>query len=78
MLLLGGWELVSNKGTRLEMPKKSILEDGFLDSTYRGHIPNIVNATAKFPISRYRDNRDLSVCLPHLAVFQVIFPGYNM
>ena len=25
--------------------------------------PDIVIATAKFPISRYRDDRDLSVCL---------------
>jgi hypothetical protein len=37
-----------------------------LDSIYRGyrdHFPDIAIATAKFPISRYRDDRDLSVCL---------------
>ena len=30
---------------------------------YRGHFPDIAIATAKFPISRYRDDRELSVCL---------------
>ena len=37
-----------------------------MDSIYRGnrdHFPDIAIATAKFPISRYRDDRDLSVCL---------------
>ena len=44
----------------------------FFDSIYRGyrdHFPDIAIATAKFPISRYRDDRDLSVCLtPSLQV----------
>ena len=30
---------------------------------YRGQFPDIAIATAKFPISRYRDDRELSVCL---------------
>ena len=34
-----------------------------LDSIYRGHFPDIAIATTKFPISRYRDDRNLSVCL---------------
>ena len=49
------------------MAKKQFLKTFFLDSTYRGyrgHFPDIAIATAKFPISRYRDDRDLSVCLP--------------
>ena len=32
-------------------------------SSYRGHFPDIAVVTAKFLISRYCDNRDLSVCL---------------
>ena len=30
---------------------------------YRGQFPDIAIGTAKFPISRYRDDRELSVCL---------------
>ena len=50
------------------MPKYKFL---ILDSIYRGyrdHFPDIAIATSKFPISRYRDDRDLSVCLVGVAV----------
>ena len=40
---------------------RSGIDDVIFNSTYRSHFPDI--ATAKFLISRYRDNRDLSVCL---------------
>ena len=59
----------------------------FLDSIYRGyrgHLPDI--AMAKFPISRYRDDRDLSVCLalgqplvptPSTEYMQVLLRGQH-
>ena len=55
----------------------------FLDSIYRGnrdHFPDIAIATAKFPISRYRDDRDLSVCLgrtPKIGIQPVCYHWQN-
>ena len=53
------------------MAKKQFFKTFFLDSTYRGyhgHFPDIAIATAKFLISRYRDDRDLSVCLGEILI----------
>ena len=45
----------------------------FFDSIYRGHFPDIAIATTKFPISRYRDDRDLSVCLSQPVTAQLLY-----
>ena len=59
-------EACFKQGNPARNGKKQFLKTFFSDSTYRGyrgHFPDIAIATAKFPISRYRDDRDLSVCL---------------
>ena len=48
--------------------RAGILVFGFHGLPYPGHFHDIAIATAKLPILQYRDDRNLSVCLPHLEI----------